>query len=129
MKHANSFVVRLPMAFPSVISGIIISQHPNIITGADVVSKRDLPLTIHPRLFVGTHVLDIEAPAGKEAEVSTTKKAIIEELKATCKHLETTITESTKKKEDMERLIAAMLAEENDGEEEGMEEDDASEKE
>jgi hypothetical protein len=94
-----------------------------------VVSKRELPLTIHPRLFVGTHVLDIEAPARKEVGVSTSKKAIIDELKATCKHLETTITESTKKKENLERLIAALLAEEDDGEEEGMEEDEASEEE
>jgi hypothetical protein len=129
MKHANSYAIRLPVAFPSIISGIITSQHPNIITGADVVSKRELPLTIHPRLFVGTHVLDIEAPAGKEVGVSTSKKAIIDELKATCKHLETTITESTKKKENLERLIAALLAEEDDGEEEGMEEDEASEEE
>ncbi|MCH81839.1 envelope-like protein, partial [Trifolium medium] len=36
MKHVNSFAVKMPIAFPSLICGLILSQHPDILVSSDV---------------------------------------------------------------------------------------------
>ncbi|XP_058733517.1 uncharacterized protein LOC131605142 [Vicia villosa] len=56
MKHAGSFSIKGPIAFPSLLSGIILDQYPNILNEHDVVCKRESPLAFHYKLFQGNHV-------------------------------------------------------------------------
>ena len=41
MRHAKSDAVKLPIAFPTLLCKIILSQHPNIVSAADLPMKRD----------------------------------------------------------------------------------------
>ena len=116
MKHANSFAVKLPIAFPSLLCGIILSQHPGILVSTDVPSKRESPLSLSYRLFEGTHVADIVMTSGKEAGSSSTSKShLIAELEDTCRALDETIRVSSEKKVRIEMLIKALAEEEDVG--------------
>ncbi|XP_050888880.1 uncharacterized protein LOC127094052 [Lathyrus oleraceus] len=53
LKHASTFDVKMPISFPSLICGIILSQHPGILISSDAVSKRESPISLHYRLFQG----------------------------------------------------------------------------
>ncbi|XP_050891404.1 uncharacterized protein LOC127096911 [Lathyrus oleraceus] len=64
LKHAGSFSVKGPIAFPSLICGIILNQFPNILTENDSVKKRDSPMSFNHKLFLGTHVPDIVMTSG-----------------------------------------------------------------
>ncbi|KAH1249745.1 hypothetical protein GmHk_05G013041 [Glycine max] len=106
VKHSESFAVKLPIAFPTVLCGIMLSQHPNILNYTDSVMKRESPLSPHYKLFEGTHVPDIVSTSGKAAASgAVSKDALIAELKDTCKVLEATIKATTEKKMELERLI------------------------
>ncbi|KAH1210446.1 hypothetical protein GmHk_15G044752 [Glycine max] len=106
VKHSESFAVKLPIAFPTVLCGIMLSQHPNILNNIDSVMKRESPLSLHYKLFEGTHVPDIVSTSGKAAASSAVSKDdLIAELKDTCKVLEATIKANTEKKMELERLI------------------------
>ncbi|XP_050897395.1 uncharacterized protein LOC127104245 [Lathyrus oleraceus] len=87
LKHAGSFSVKGPIAFPSLICGIVLNQFPNILTENDSVKKRDSPLSFNHKLFLGTHVPDIAMTTGETSRVSNQpgKAAIIAMLKETCK--------------------------------------------
>ncbi|KAL5179509.1 hypothetical protein HKD37_01G000805 [Glycine soja] len=106
VKHSESFAVKLPIAFPTVLCGIMLSQHPNILNNIDSVMKRESALSLHYKLFEGTHVPDIVSTSGKAAASgAVSKDALIAELKDTCKVLEATIKATTEKKMELERLI------------------------
>ncbi|KAL5127271.1 putative pentatricopeptide repeat-containing protein [Glycine soja] len=106
VKHSESFAVKLPIAFPTVLCGIMLSQHPNILNYTDSVMKRESPLSLHYKLFEGTHVPDIVSTSGKAAASgAVSKDTLIAELKDTCKMLEATIKANTEKKMELERLI------------------------
>ncbi|KAH1239295.1 hypothetical protein GmHk_08G023766 [Glycine max] len=111
VKHSESFAVKLPIAFPTVLCGIMLSQHPNILNNIDSVKKRESALSLHYKLFEGTHVPDIVSTSGKAAASgaaasgAVSKDALIAELKDTCKVLEATIKATTEKKMELERLI------------------------
>ncbi|KAH1262383.1 hypothetical protein GmHk_02G005020 [Glycine max] len=106
VKHSESFAVKLPIAFPTVLCGIMLSQHPNMLNHIDSVMKRESPLSLHYKLFEGTHVPDIVSTSGKAAASgAVSKDALIAELKDTCKVLEATIKATTEKKMELERLI------------------------
>ncbi|KAL5180355.1 hypothetical protein HKD37_01G001507 [Glycine soja] len=106
VKHSESFAVKLPIVFPTVLCGIMLSQHPNILNNIDSVMKRESPLSLHYKLFEGTHVPDIVSTSGKAAASgAVSKDALIAELKDTCKVLEATIKATTEKKLELERLI------------------------
>lgn len=128
MKHANSFVMKMPIAFPSLICGIILSQHPDILVNSNVASKRGSLLSLHYRLFAGTHVSDIIMTSGKDVTSSTSRVGNIIELKDTCKALDETIKSCTEKKIRLVSLIKALSevdADENlDGNEEEGNEDE-----
>ncbi|KAH1188198.1 hypothetical protein GmHk_U059841 [Glycine max] len=135
VKHSESFAVKLPIAFPTVLCGIMLSQHPNMLNYTDSVMKRESPLSLHYKLFEGTHVPDIVSTSGKAASGAVSKDALIAELKDTCKVLEATIKATTEKKMELERLIKRLsesgiddgeVAEE-DEEEAAEEEEDAAE--
>jgi hypothetical protein len=53
MKHAQSYAVKMPIVFISLICGIILSQDPSILVSADVMSKRESPLSLHYKLLQG----------------------------------------------------------------------------
>ncbi|XP_058745923.1 uncharacterized protein LOC131618778 [Vicia villosa] len=90
MKHTRSYSVKGPIAFPSIICGIIVNQYPNILSENDVVCKRESALSFHYKLFQGTHGSDIVTTLDGTSKDNTTKSkaAVIEMLGETCKELE-----------------------------------------
>jgi len=110
MKHANTFAVKMLIAFPSLICGIILNQHPRILVSDDVASKRESPLSLHYKPFTWKHVPDIVMTSGKEIASTTSKEGIVEELKAISKILEETIRISTKKKIIVDKMILVLSA-------------------
>lgn len=59
LKHAGTCAVKMPIAIPSLICGIILSQHPGILNSVDAARKRESLLSLHYRLFAWTYVPDI----------------------------------------------------------------------
>ncbi|XP_050897173.1 uncharacterized protein LOC127103989 [Lathyrus oleraceus] len=90
MKHAGSFSVKGPIAFPSLICGIVLNQFPNILTENDSMKRRDSPLAFNHKLFLGKHVPDIAMATGETSSVCKQpgKADVIAILKETCKELE-----------------------------------------
>ncbi|WJX77395.1 hypothetical protein P8452_60710 [Trifolium repens] len=120
VQHAKSWAVRMPIAYPSLICGIILAQHPNILTADDEVSKRESPLDFHPRLFEGKHAADIEiagpsvaAPTGSG---SMSRKEMIVSLEAACQALD-------EKRKSLEKVIMALKQEEEAEEGEQVQDD------
>ncbi|XP_058768263.1 uncharacterized protein LOC131641986 [Vicia villosa] len=103
MKHVGSYSVKGPIAFPSIICGIIVNQYPNILSENDTVCKRESALSFHYKLFQGTHDPDIVTTlVGTSKDNTTTSKAtVIEMLRETCKELES-------KKLGLEKLISSL---------------------
>ncbi|KAL5134220.1 hypothetical protein HKD37_03G007422 [Glycine soja] len=134
VKHSESFAVKLPIAFPTILCGIMLSQHPNMLNYTDSVMKRESPLSLHYKLFEGTHVPDIVSTSvstsGKgAASGAVSKDALIAELKDTCKVLEATIKATTEKKMELELLIKRLSKSGIDDEEAAEEEGEAAEEE
>ena len=127
VKHAESYAVKLPIAFPTILCGIMLSQHPNILNNIDSVKKRESPLSLHYKLFEGTHVPDIVSTSGKAASGAVSKEDLIAELKDTCKVLEATIKANTEKKMELERLIKRLSDKGIDDGETAEEDEDAEE--
>ncbi|XP_050909679.1 uncharacterized protein LOC127123512 [Lathyrus oleraceus] len=90
MKHAGSFSVKGPIAFPSLICGIVLNQFPNILTENEFVKRRESPLAFNYKLFLGKHVPDIAMTTGETSSVCNQpgKVAVIAILRETCKELE-----------------------------------------
>ncbi|KAH1225826.1 hypothetical protein GmHk_11G032648 [Glycine max] len=132
VKHSESFAIKLPIAFPTVLCGIMLSQHPNMLNYTDSVMKRESPLSLHYKLFEGTHVPDIVSTSvstsGKAAASgAVSKDALIAELKDTCKVLEATIKANTEKKMELERMITRLSESGIDDGEAAEEEEDPAE--
>ncbi|KAL5153937.1 hypothetical protein HKD37_19G053402 [Glycine soja] len=90
---------------------------------------RESPLSLHYKLFEGTHVPDIVSTSGKAASGAVSKDALIAELKDTCKVLEATIKATTEKKMELERLIERLTDSGIDDGEAAEEEEDPAEQE
>jgi len=88
MKHARSFAVKMPITFPSVICEIILTQYPSILVSTDVACKRESPLSLHYKLFKGTHVPDIVMTSRNEIANSTSKNGVLAEMKEMSKALD-----------------------------------------
>ena len=110
MKHANTFAVKMPIAFPSLICGIILNQHLGILVSTDVASKKESPLSLHYKLFKGTHVPDIVVASRNETANSTSKNEVLDEMKEISKALEETIRISTERKISVDKMILALEA-------------------
>jgi hypothetical protein len=106
VKHASTNAVKLPIAFPSMICGIILSQQPGILSTSDIPSRRKPPLSVHYKLFVGSHVNDIVITSAVKKPAS--QGGLIAELKETCKELETGIRVAKARKEALEVLIDSL---------------------
>lgn len=85
LKHVSIFAVKMPIAFPSLICGIILSQHLGILINSDAESKRESHISLHYRLFLGTHVPNIVMTSSMETSSSILKDGILVELKETYK--------------------------------------------
>ncbi|XP_050919118.1 uncharacterized protein LOC127136625 [Lathyrus oleraceus] len=109
LKHAGSFSVKGPIAFPSLVCGIVLNQFPNILTENDSAKKRDSPMSFNHKLFLGTHVPDIVMTSGETSRVSNQpgKVAVIAMLKETCRELEA-------RKLNLEKLIISLEMTEGD---------------
>lgn len=112
MKHDASYVVKMPIVFPSLICGVILSQHPSILISFDSTCKRDPHISLHYRLFTGKHVLDIIMTSGQKSSRSATIISILADLKDTCKTLDETIKNCTERKIKLEIFIKALCEEE-----------------
>ncbi|XP_058767279.1 uncharacterized protein LOC131640945 [Vicia villosa] len=93
MKHARSFSVKGPIAFPSLLCGIILTQYPNILNEHDV----------------GTHVPGIVMTSAETSKsgASASKAKVIKMLKETCKELEA-------RKISLEKMISTLEMDENE---------------
>jgi hypothetical protein len=84
VKHAKTDVVRCPIVFPTLLCGIMLEQHPSLITVVDVPEKREPPLTLHPKLFSADHVPNIVGTSDSAPIAGImTKQEIIAALKDT----------------------------------------------
>ncbi|KAI5404842.1 hypothetical protein KIW84_051853 [Lathyrus oleraceus] len=86
IRHASTNAVKLPIAFPSIICGIILSQQPGILNTNDMPSKRKPHLSIHYKLFEGSHVNDVVMTSARREPSS--QGSLIDQLKDTCKELD-----------------------------------------
>jgi hypothetical protein len=113
----KSWAVKLVIAFPSLICGIILDQHPNILLLEDVPFKRESHMAFSYKLFEGKHAADITVapkkavPAGKVASSSMNRKAMIISMEAAVKALD-------EQNIELEKVISALKQEE--AEEEGL---------
>ena len=73
MKHAKSFAVKLPIGFPSLITGILLKQNKNILRSTDVAGKRPGVLNFSHKLFEGKHVRDLVRPSVATSDISGSK--------------------------------------------------------
>ncbi|XP_050889445.1 uncharacterized protein LOC127094683 [Lathyrus oleraceus] len=96
IKHITTNAVKLPIAFPSMICGIILNQHPGILCSNDLPSRRKPALSVHYKLFEGSHIEDIVMTSSMRRPVS--KVGAIVELKETCKELGEGIRVATTRK-------------------------------
>ncbi|XP_050896278.1 uncharacterized protein LOC127103020 [Lathyrus oleraceus] len=106
IKHTSTNAVKLPIAFTSMICGIILNQHPGILSSNDLPSRRKPDLSVHYKLFEGSHVEDIVKTFAMKNPAS--KVGTILELKETCKELGEGIRIATARKESLEALIASL---------------------
>ncbi|KAK2424299.1 hypothetical protein QL285_034673 [Trifolium repens] len=117
IEHGKSWAMKLVISFPTIICGIILNQHPNILLPEDLPCKRDSPLTLSYKLFEGKHAADIIVPPKKVipqesvASTSMNRKAMIITMEAAVKALD-------EQKTELERVILALKQEE--AEEEGL---------
>jgi hypothetical protein len=106
IKHATTNAVKLPIAFPYMICGIILNQHSGILCSNDLHSRRKPALSVHYKLFEGSHVEDIVMTSAMRRPVS--KVGAIAELKETCKELGEGIRIATTRKQSLEALIESL---------------------
>ncbi|XP_058764804.1 uncharacterized protein LOC131638269 [Vicia villosa] len=126
IKHAGSYSVKGPIAFPSLICDIILNQHHGILVETDSISKRESALSLHYKPFQGTHVPDIVMTSGETSKSgsSGSKTEVIAMLKETCKELEARKISlkkmiSTLEKDGNEDFASAAGIEARDEQEEG----------
>lgn len=126
MKHAASFVVKMPMAFPSLIGGVILTQHSSILISSDSICKINPPLLLHYMMFIGKHVPDIVITFGHKSSRPTTKTSILADLKDTCNTLDENIKSCIERKSRLAILIKASSEEEENLKGDGTSEEDAN---
>ncbi|XP_058766036.1 uncharacterized protein LOC131639568 [Vicia villosa] len=109
MKHAGSYSVKGPIAFPYLICDIILNQHPGILVDSESICKRESALSFNYKLSQGTHVPDIVMTSAETSRggSSTSKAEVIAMMKETCKELEA-------RKKSLEKMINTL---EKDGNE------------
>ncbi|XP_057444352.1 uncharacterized protein LOC130736550 [Lotus japonicus] len=92
IKHAESYAVKLPIMFPTLLTELIVHQHPDIVRPNE------------PQDMVLATAKDIESASGSKLPGSA-KKDVLAELISTSKTLEDTIHASIVRKEQVDQLI------------------------
>ncbi|XP_050877122.1 uncharacterized protein LOC127080874 [Lathyrus oleraceus] len=127
MKYVASYIVKMPIVFPSLICGVILSQHPSILIISNSIYKRDPFLSLYYRLFTGKHVPGIVMSSDHTYSRPTTRTCILANLKDTCTTLDETIKIYSERNSRLEILIKALFEEEGDFKGDGEGEEDANE--
>ncbi|XP_058764413.1 uncharacterized protein LOC131637861 [Vicia villosa] len=99
MRHAGTSSTKLPIAFPSLICGIILKQHPGILKSKDSVCKRESALSFHYKLLQRSD--DMTSAGTSQPSKSVNKALLIAELKETCQELDN-------RKIKLEKLIQSL---------------------
>jgi hypothetical protein len=133
MKHVETSAIKLPIAFSSLITELILSQHPSILLPEEYESKRPPPISFNCKLFAEPHVPDIVFKDKEAAETSapldrSSLNKVLAELIQVSKELEETIKSSTIRKTCVDHLIKQLtmkLAEGDAQDEDEQEEEEA----
>ncbi|XP_058764304.1 uncharacterized protein LOC131637715 [Vicia villosa] len=56
MRHAATSATKILIGVSSLICGVILNQHPGILSSTDIACKRESVLSLHENLFAGKHV-------------------------------------------------------------------------
>jgi hypothetical protein len=84
VKHVKTDAVRFPIAFPTLLCNIMLSQHLGLISADDMPMKRESPLTFHQKLFGENHAPDLVGTSSPVPNTCfMTKEEIIAALKDT----------------------------------------------
>ncbi|XP_058747005.1 uncharacterized protein LOC131619994 [Vicia villosa] len=86
MKHVGTSATKMPIAFPSLICGIILNQYPGILKAKDFVCKRESALSFHYKLLQRSD--DMTSAGTSQTSKSVSKSSLIAELRETCKELD-----------------------------------------
>jgi hypothetical protein len=128
IRHAYALAIKLQIAFPCLIIGMILHRYPDILRPKEAPSKKPSPLSFDYKLFVGSHVPHIVIPKGKEIAGTSgslskaTRDGVLEELIEVSKILGETIKVRTTRKIHVDNLIKSMTQEEVEDEEANEEE-------
>ncbi|XP_058732925.1 uncharacterized protein LOC131604507 [Vicia villosa] len=125
MRHAGTSATKLPIAFPSLICGIILKQHPGILKSKDSVCKRESALSFHYKLLQRSD--DMTSAGTSQPSKSVNKALLIAELKETCQELDNRKMKLEKLIQSLEQSTDDDLAGERDGD--NMNEDKGAEEE
>ncbi|XP_058786774.1 uncharacterized protein LOC131661295 [Vicia villosa] len=125
MRHAGTSATKLPIAFPSMICGIILKQHPGILKSKDSVCKRESALSFHYKLLQRSD--DMTSAGTSQPSKSVNKALLIAELKETCQELDNRKMKLEKLIQSLEQSIDDDLVGERDGD--NMDEDKGAEEE
>ncbi|XP_058782077.1 uncharacterized protein LOC131656360 [Vicia villosa] len=123
MRHVGTSATKLPIAFPSLICGIILKQHPGILKSKDSVCKRESALSFHYKLLQRSD--DITSAGTSQPSKSVNKALLIAELKETCQELDNRKLKLEKLIQSLEQSTDDGLAGEKDGD--NMDEDKGAE--
>ncbi|CAJ2667740.1 unnamed protein product [Trifolium pratense] len=111
IKHIRSTAVKMPIAFPSLLCGIILAQYPDIKVVTDTPKKRESSFTFHHKLFGNHHVADNVGTSAAGAGVMT-KREIIAGLKDQCQEIDKQQAELEERKKMFLRMIEGLEADE-----------------
>ncbi|XP_057444325.1 uncharacterized protein LOC130736518 [Lotus japonicus] len=115
LKHAETCAVKLPVSFPSLLTAIILKQHPHILGVNDVPFPRGNPITLDHRLFLEPHVLDIDLPSNRTSVPASMSasgtKSVLSELEDISKELQETIRVAAARKLKVDALIQSLKEE------------------
>ncbi|XP_058759234.1 uncharacterized protein LOC131632502 [Vicia villosa] len=125
MRHVGTSATKLPIAFPSLICGIILKQHPGILKSKDSVCKRESALSFHYKLLQRSD--DMTSAGTSQPSKSVNKALLIAELKETCQELDNRKLKLEKLIQSLEQSTDDDLAGERDGD--NMDEDEEAEEE
>ncbi|XP_057418703.1 uncharacterized protein LOC130712903 [Lotus japonicus] len=128
LKHAETCAVKLPISFPSLLTAIILKQHPDILRMDDVAFPKGTPITLDHHLFLDPHVLDIDMPSHMTSipvsMYASGTQSVIAELEDLSKELQVSIKVTTERKLKVDALLLNLKEEaghEDVAEEEGSE--------
>lgn len=121
MRHFDSFSVKLPITFPLLISGLLVSQHSGICTNKNVAGSSPHLLDFNFGMYKSNHVTDLcipdaemndGVPASDEVElgdIPTRHRSLIwKTLKKASEFLEESIKLSTKTKSQVDNMLASL---------------------